>query len=291
MRIRILAADRSSPCCTRLTACGSARVTPTARLDSDGDTVTLVTHDSFAVSKSVLRDVHEADRRHGEGPEERRRRRRAQPGHPHQGRPARRRVLRRRQHVPRRARSTAGIFVPYTAKGLDRVPAALQLDDRNRVTPIDYGDVCVNYDKAVVRATSSSRCRRRSTTSRTRSTRTSSSSRTRPRRHPASRSCSRRWRSTAPTAGRLLEAAARQRREGRRRLGGGVQRPSSRPGPARATTRSSSATRRARRPRCIYADPRPKTAPTGVAHRHLLPPGRVRRRAEGRGASGGGRSA
>ena len=42
----------------------------------------------------------------------------------------------------------AGIFVPYTAEGLAGVPAALQLDDRKRVTPIDYGDVCVNYDKA-----------------------------------------------------------------------------------------------------------------------------------------------
>jgi thiamine transport system substrate-binding protein len=42
----------------------------------------------------------------------------------------------------------AGIFVPYTAKGLDTVPAAFQLDDKRRLTPIDYGDVCVNYDKA-----------------------------------------------------------------------------------------------------------------------------------------------
>ncbi len=28
------------------------------------------------------------------------------------------------------------------------MPAALRLDDKNRVTPIDKGDVCVNYDKA-----------------------------------------------------------------------------------------------------------------------------------------------
>ncbi|MFI8292485.1 thiamine ABC transporter substrate-binding protein [Streptomyces sp. ms191] len=40
-----------------------------------------------------------------------------------------------------------GIFVPYEAKGLDRVPAALRLDKENRVTPIDSGDICVNYDK------------------------------------------------------------------------------------------------------------------------------------------------
>ncbi|MCH0570893.1 thiamine ABC transporter substrate-binding protein [Streptomyces sp. MUM 136J] len=41
-----------------------------------------------------------------------------------------------------------GLFQPYAAKGLDRVDAAYQLDaDRHRVTPIDHGDICVNYDK------------------------------------------------------------------------------------------------------------------------------------------------
>ncbi|MFD7324622.1 thiamine ABC transporter substrate binding subunit [Streptomyces sp. NPDC059875] len=40
-----------------------------------------------------------------------------------------------------------GIFVPYEAKGLDQVPAAVQLDKEHRVTPIDTGDICVNYDK------------------------------------------------------------------------------------------------------------------------------------------------
>jgi thiamine transport system substrate-binding protein len=41
----------------------------------------------------------------------------------------------------------AGIFEPYHANGVDTVPAALRLDARMRVTPIDYGDVCINYDK------------------------------------------------------------------------------------------------------------------------------------------------
>lgn len=41
-----------------------------------------------------------------------------------------------------------GVFEPYEAKGLDRVDPAFRLDrDGRRVTPIDYGDVCVNYDK------------------------------------------------------------------------------------------------------------------------------------------------
>ncbi|TQE30155.1 thiamine ABC transporter substrate-binding protein [Streptomyces ipomoeae] len=42
-----------------------------------------------------------------------------------------------------------GLFQSYEAKGLDKVGAAYQLDkDEHRVTPIDTGDICVNYDKA-----------------------------------------------------------------------------------------------------------------------------------------------
>ncbi|MEU1349334.1 thiamine ABC transporter substrate-binding protein [Streptomyces sp. NPDC005795] len=41
-----------------------------------------------------------------------------------------------------------GLFTPYEAKGLDQVPADVQLDAaKHRVTPIDTGDICVNYDK------------------------------------------------------------------------------------------------------------------------------------------------
>ncbi|MCK1822035.1 thiamine ABC transporter substrate-binding protein [Streptomyces sp. XM83C] len=41
-----------------------------------------------------------------------------------------------------------GLFQPYEAKGLDRIDAAYQLDaGRHRVTPVDFGDICVNYDK------------------------------------------------------------------------------------------------------------------------------------------------
>ncbi len=39
----------------------------------------------------------------------------------------------------------AGIFSAYESPMLEVVPAALQLDPQHRVTPIDYGDVCVNY--------------------------------------------------------------------------------------------------------------------------------------------------
>lgn len=39
----------------------------------------------------------------------------------------------------------AGIFEPYRSPGLDDVPERFRLDPSNRVTPIDYGDVCLNY--------------------------------------------------------------------------------------------------------------------------------------------------
>ncbi len=40
----------------------------------------------------------------------------------------------------------AGIFEPYRPPVLADVPDALELDPEGRVTPIDYGDVCVNLD-------------------------------------------------------------------------------------------------------------------------------------------------
>lgn len=40
----------------------------------------------------------------------------------------------------------AGIFVPYVSPAAASVSADFKLDPQNRVTPIDYGDVCVVYD-------------------------------------------------------------------------------------------------------------------------------------------------
>ncbi len=42
----------------------------------------------------------------------------------------------------------ADIFVPYKAKNLSAIPKALHLDSKYRVVPTDFGDVCLNYDKA-----------------------------------------------------------------------------------------------------------------------------------------------
>jgi thiamine transport system substrate-binding protein len=42
----------------------------------------------------------------------------------------------------------ADIFETYRSPGLAKIPAAFQLDLSNRLSPVDYGDVCINYDKA-----------------------------------------------------------------------------------------------------------------------------------------------
>ena len=41
----------------------------------------------------------------------------------------------------------AEIFTPYNSPLLAKIPAQLQLDPMNRLLPVDYGDVCLNYDK------------------------------------------------------------------------------------------------------------------------------------------------
>jgi thiamine transport system substrate-binding protein len=44
----------------------------------------------------------------------------------------------------------SGLFEPYASPALADVPDAYQLDPTHAVTPIDHGEVCVNYDKAKV---------------------------------------------------------------------------------------------------------------------------------------------
>jgi len=40
----------------------------------------------------------------------------------------------------------ADMFVPYAPLHLDAVDSALRLDPENRFVPVDFGDVCLNYD-------------------------------------------------------------------------------------------------------------------------------------------------
>jgi len=42
----------------------------------------------------------------------------------------------------------ADIFEPYSPDSLAAIPEELRLDPQNRLLPVDYGDVCLNYDKA-----------------------------------------------------------------------------------------------------------------------------------------------
>ncbi|MFQ5616578.1 MAG: thiamine ABC transporter substrate binding subunit [Anaerolineales bacterium] len=41
-----------------------------------------------------------------------------------------------------------GIFEPYDSPVLTNIPNHFKLDPENRALPVDYGDVCLNYDKA-----------------------------------------------------------------------------------------------------------------------------------------------
>ena len=45
------------------------------------------------------------------------------------------------------------VFTPYASPALADVPDALELDPAHRVSPIDVGDVCLNYSKAVFKTT------------------------------------------------------------------------------------------------------------------------------------------
>ncbi|NLG99728.1 MAG: thiamine ABC transporter substrate-binding protein [Chloroflexi bacterium] len=42
----------------------------------------------------------------------------------------------------------ADIFEPYDSPELANIPEAFQLDSENRALPVDFGDVCINYDKS-----------------------------------------------------------------------------------------------------------------------------------------------
>jgi thiamine transport system substrate-binding protein len=42
----------------------------------------------------------------------------------------------------------AGIYKPYDSPLLAKIPTEFQLDPQERALPVDYGDICINYDKA-----------------------------------------------------------------------------------------------------------------------------------------------
>ncbi|MFI7503031.1 thiamine ABC transporter substrate binding subunit [Streptomyces sp. NPDC049687] len=126
-----------------LSACGSSD----AKSPADSKTVTLVSHDSWAASKSVLAAFEKESGykvkvlTDGDA-----------------GQAVNKAILTKDNPqgdvffgVDNTLLSRAldnGLFQSYAAKGLDQVGSAYQLDaGKHRVTPIDYGDICVNYDK------------------------------------------------------------------------------------------------------------------------------------------------
>lgn len=42
----------------------------------------------------------------------------------------------------------AGIYEPYASPLLAKIQVSFQLDPSNQALPVDYGDICINYDKA-----------------------------------------------------------------------------------------------------------------------------------------------
>jgi thiamine transport system substrate-binding protein len=46
----------------------------------------------------------------------------------------------------------AGIYTAYPSPLLAKIPAGFQLDPQDYALPVDYGDICINYDKAYFRA-------------------------------------------------------------------------------------------------------------------------------------------
>ncbi|AVH56226.1 MULTISPECIES: thiamine ABC transporter substrate-binding protein [Streptomyces] len=126
-----------------LTACGASGDNGSA----DPKTVTLVSHDSWAVSKSVLKDFEKRSGYKVKVLED-----------GDAGQAVNKAILTKDNPqgdvffgVDNTLLSRAldnGLFQPYEPKGSGLILPEYRVDqDKHRVTPIDSGDICVNYDK------------------------------------------------------------------------------------------------------------------------------------------------
>ncbi|MFI6439551.1 thiamine ABC transporter substrate binding subunit [Streptomyces sp. NPDC050759] len=126
-----------------LSACGSSSDDSES---SGSKNVTLVSHDSWAVSKSVLADFEKKSGYQVKVLED-----------GDAGQAVNKAILTKDNPqgdvffgVDNTLLSRAldnGLFQSYEAKGADRIKAGYRVDG-DKVTPIDTGDICVNYDKA-----------------------------------------------------------------------------------------------------------------------------------------------
>lgn len=126
-------------------ACGSSG--SSGKSTSRATTITLVTHDSFAVSKAVLTDF---TKRTGV---------KVKVVASGDAGAALNQVILTKSHplgdaffgVDNTLLSravNAGIFERYRSPELSHVPTQYQLASGNELTPVDHGDVCVNFDRA-----------------------------------------------------------------------------------------------------------------------------------------------
>lgn len=130
---------------------GSATLLPPAsqvppKVFPEGTTVKLITHDSFAVSDSVLKaftdQTHvKVDIIHTGDAVTEVNRAILTAGNPEGD------VLFGIDQSMLSSAFAAKLFDPYQSAGLASVPAKYQIDDQHRVTPIDHGDVCINFDR------------------------------------------------------------------------------------------------------------------------------------------------
>ena len=131
---------------TAAAVAGPIGATASATADSSGTTITLMTHDSFSVSKSVIRQFTK------------------QTGVKVNVLPSGDAKAAVNQAILTKSNPLGdvffgvdntllsralgeGLFIPYRSPELDHISKDLRLDRRNRVSPVDTGDVCLNFDR------------------------------------------------------------------------------------------------------------------------------------------------
>jgi thiamine transport system substrate-binding protein len=130
-----------------VTACSPQATETTEAVSPETQTITIMTHDSFSVSEEVVQSFEEANNatvvflQSGDA-----------------GSVLNRAILTKDAPladllfgVDNTFLSRAleeDIFESYDSPLLDQISDSFKLDEANRALPVDYGDVCINYDKA-----------------------------------------------------------------------------------------------------------------------------------------------
>jgi thiamine transport system substrate-binding protein len=127
-----------------LAACSAQATAPQS---TEPQTITVMTHDSFSVSEAVVKSFEEANNakvvflQSGDA-----------------GAVLNKAILTKDAPLADvlfgvdntfLSRALEGdIFETYASPALSEIPDQFKLDPSNRALPVDYGDVCINYDKA-----------------------------------------------------------------------------------------------------------------------------------------------